>query len=214
MECKKCGSNMKRYGSDNNFDDKGNKIGQKDHYNCPDCGHDDMRYLDFANKYLEEGKPLMTRDKAREYFKSKGLDYSKINLEDIKKLSEIASEELEEYLKKGGFHAQQMGMNVRKLRVKDVKVLKKTGLQCARIKIQGSYFHDREGITFSSTGFIGFGGELSDTNIQPILKAFYRWCDVVTNQLATDWRDGIQRPGAAALENSREFENQLVKKWT
>ncbi|WP_142415446.1 hypothetical protein [Hathewaya massiliensis] len=122
----------------------------------------------------------MEREEARKYFKNKGLDYSKIKKEDIETLTNYVSEELRIYLKKGGLHAQQMGMEVRKTRVKDVKVLK-SGLQYARIRIKGSYFDNREGITFSQTGFIGFGGEFSDVNVAPILKAFCRWCDALAN---------------------------------
>jgi hypothetical protein len=119
------------------------------------------------------------RDEAREYFKNKGLSYLNITEEDIKKLSEILSEELVSYLENGGEHTKQMDMRLSKPRIKDVKVLKQTGLQYARIQIDGSYFDRREGITFSSTGFIGFGAEFSDVNVQPILKAFHRWCDLV-----------------------------------
>lgn len=121
----------------------------------------------------------MEREEAREYFKNKGLNYSMIKKEDIEKLTEILSEELNYYLKNGGFHAKQMGMQLRKPRVKDVKVLKRSGLKHAQLRIKGSYFNDREGITFSQTGFIGFGGEFSDVNVAPILKAFCRWCDTL-----------------------------------
>ncbi|AUM93811.1 TPA: hypothetical protein LA742_001152 [Clostridium botulinum] len=123
----------------------------------------------------------MEREEAREYFKNKGLDYSNIKKEDIESLTEFLSEELNYYLENGGFHAKQMDMEVRKQRVKDVKVLKKSGLKYARLRIKGSYFDDREGITFSQTGFIGFGGEFSDVNVAPILKAFCRWCDTLAS---------------------------------
>lgn len=118
----------------------------------------------------------MKREEAREYFRSKDLDYSKIKKEDIESLAAILSEELNLYLKEGGLHAQQMGMKVRRMRISDIKVLK-SGLKYARIRIDGRYFEDREGITFSQTGFIGFGVEFSDVNVEPILKAFCRWCD-------------------------------------
>lgn len=123
----------------------------------------------------------MKREEAREYFVNKGLDYSKINEDHINKLTKILSEELEYYLQNGGFHALQMDMKVSKSRVKDIKVLKRTGLKYARIQIDGGYFQRREGITFSQTGFIGFGAEFSDVNVAPILKAFCRWCDVLVS---------------------------------
>lgn len=120
------------------------------------------------------------REHAREHFQRCDLDYSMIKLEDINKLVNIVSDELQSYLEYGGEHAEQMNMKVSKVRKKDVKVLK-SGLQYARIQIDGSYFKRREGITFSSTGFIGFGVELSDVNVQPILKAFCRWCDSIAS---------------------------------
>lgn len=119
----------------------------------------------------------MTRDEAREYFKNAGLSYADLNEEDIQKLLEILSEELTLYYKNGGEHAQQMAMKVRKPRIIDIKCLKRTGLQYAFLKIDGGYFERREGISFNKNGFIGFGGEFSDVNVQPILKAFCRWCD-------------------------------------
>ena len=123
----------------------------------------------------------MNREEARDYFKNEGLSYSVITEEDIKKLSEFISDELRTYLIKGGEHAIQMDMKVSKLRVKDIKVLK-SGLKFARIQIDGSYFSKREGITFSQTGFIGFGCEFSDVNVQPFIKAFVKWCDYFTKK--------------------------------
>lgn len=126
----------------------------------------------------------MTRDEAREYFQKCGLDYSKITLEDIYRLVAFVSEELRLYFQNGGEKAKNMNMTVSMLRKKDVKVLKRSGLKYARIQVDGSYFKRREGITFSQTGFIGFGGELDSTNVQPILKAFIRWCDCVKEKEA------------------------------
>ena len=124
----------------------------------------------------------LNREKAREYFQRCDLDYSMVTMNDIDKLVKLLDEELQLYLVIGGEHAQQMNMKVSKLRKKDVKVLKKDGLQYARIQIDGSYFERREGITFSHTGFIGFGCEFSDINVEPILKAFVRWCDYVSDK--------------------------------
>lgn len=123
----------------------------------------------------------MDRNEAREHFKNLGLTYSNLTKEDITALRDILAAELLSYLSYGGEHAQQMNMKVSKLRIKDVKALK-SGLKQARIQIDGSYFSRREGITFSKTGFIGFGGEFSDVNVQPILKAFVRWCDCVAKK--------------------------------
>lgn len=115
----------------------------------------------------------LTRNQGREFFE--GLDYQDILESDIYYLVEILKSELKEY-RNTTKHAQEMGLKVSKIRKKDIKVLKRTGLKYAQIQIDGSYFERREGITFSITGFIGFAVEMDDKNIQPILRAFQKWC--------------------------------------
>jgi hypothetical protein len=121
----------------------------------------------------------LNRDEARDYFKNKGLSYTDVTEEDIRDLVQFLSEELKEYVKNGGEHAKTMDMKARKPLVKHVKILKRTSLQYAYLKVKGSYFDSREAISFNKDGFIGFGGELDDKNVQPILKAFCRWCDLM-----------------------------------
>lgn len=122
----------------------------------------------------------LDRNEAREHFKNSGLNYEILNAEHIKSLSDILSSELDNYYVNGGEHAKQMDLKLSKSRVKDVKVLK-SGLKYARLQVDGSYFKRREAITFSQTGFIGFGGELDDKNVQPILIAFCRWCNEIVS---------------------------------
>lgn len=125
----------------------------------------------------------LTRDGARTYFKDLGLSYHMIREEDIELLLSALSKELELYRNNGEEYSQQMDMKVRKPLVKDVKILKRTGLKHASLKIDGSYFVKREAITFNVDGFIGFGGELCETNVQPILRAFHSWCDVMASKV-------------------------------
>lgn len=120
----------------------------------------------------------MKRDEARAYFAGKGLSYDNISLLSIRKLSNMVESELIDYYQSGGEHAMQMNMRVSNQKKKDTN-FKGGNLVAARIGIDGSYFKDREGITFSQTGFIGFGGEFSDVNVQPILQAFCKWCDTL-----------------------------------
>lgn len=115
---------------------------------------------------------LLTRDQGREFFK--GLSYADITGNDIMDLIKILVNELEKY-KNSSEHGKQMGMSVAVLRKKDIKILKNE-FKAARIQVNGSYFSRREAVTFSETGFIGFGGELDDKNVQPILRAFKTWC--------------------------------------
>jgi hypothetical protein len=123
----------------------------------------------------------MNRDEAREYFKKSGLSYSDITEEDITSLFHLMNDEFSIYKKTGGEHAISMDMRARKPLVKHVKVFKRTGLKFAYLKVKGSYFESREAISFNENGFIGFGGELDDKNVQPILKAFCRWCDLIAS---------------------------------
>ncbi|WP_238917223.1 hypothetical protein [Clostridium sp. YIM B02555] len=118
----------------------------------------------------------MINEEAREYFKSKGLNYKNIDMKSLDVLADKLVLNLEKYKLEGGFHAQQMDMKLRK-RTKNDKKFDKSGLVRAKFYIDGSYFNKREGITFHEGGFIGFAGEFSTVNTQPILKAFIEWCD-------------------------------------
>ena len=123
----------------------------------------------------------MKREEARERFNRSELTYANLTLGDIFILMGILSNELSSYLEYGGDHAQQMAMRLHTPKVKDIKG-SANGLKYAYIKISGSYFREREGISFNENGRIGFGGEFSDVNTDPILKAFCHWCDTLTSQ--------------------------------
>lgn len=118
----------------------------------------------------------MTRDGLRDLFRNKGIIYEIIMPVDITQLAHLISIELIEYLSTGGEHAKGMNMKVAPIRKKDIN-FKDGKFVSARIQVNSSYFKRREAVTFSQTGFIGFGGELDDKNVQPILKAFCKWCE-------------------------------------
>lgn len=124
----------------------------------------------------------MNNDEAREYFKSKGLSYKNIDIKSLDILAEKLILSLEKYKLEGRFHAQQMDMKLRR-RTKQDKKFNKFGLVRARFYIDGSYFNKREGITFHENGFIGFAGEFSTVNTQPILNAFVEWCDYLASEV-------------------------------
>lgn len=121
----------------------------------------------------------MDREEARQVFKSYKLNYKDITQNDIRKLSNMIETELINYLDYGGNHAKQMDMKVGRQLKKDISFVDDK-LEYAFIKIDGSYFKNREGISFNKDGFIGFGGEFSDVNVAPILKAFIKWCNCVS----------------------------------
>jgi hypothetical protein len=125
------------------------------------------------------------RESAREYFKNKGLDYSMLRKEEIEGLVNFIREELKDFKTTGGEDAKLMDLQVRKPRIKDIKVLM-TGLEYANLHVKGSYFDRREAITFNKNGFIGFGGELSDKNVTPIIVAFKKWCDLLASYKEKD----------------------------
>lgn len=123
----------------------------------------------------------MTTQEAREYFKSKGLSYKGINPECFEQLCNIVSEQLDVY-RNSNDHAKKMDMKLSPVRKNDKKFYN-GNLVRAKIQIDGSYFKRREGITFHESGFIGFCGELSTSNSEPILKAFVKWCDMLTEDI-------------------------------
>lgn len=123
----------------------------------------------------------MNREEARKYFKDLGLSYDIVTPLQMRKLANMIEVELIDYLENGEFHAGQMNMRVASQKVKNTKFLDNK-LIYYFIKIDGAYFKEREGISFNEKGFIGFGGEFSDVNVAPILKAFCKWCNDLVKQ--------------------------------
>lgn len=121
----------------------------------------------------------MTNDEARKHFKDMHLDYSKISRLQLRKLQNMIEAELIDYLEEGTMAAQQMGMTISSIRKNDV-IFENGKFIFGQIQVDGSYFSRREAVTFNRDGFIGFGGELSSINVQPILKAFCKWCTAIT----------------------------------
>ena len=118
----------------------------------------------------------MKSEECREYFKSCGLSYSKINELDIIALMSIIETEFNRIIDEGFEFQRHMKLKVRKPLKKDIKVINK-GLAFAYLKCDGSYFSKREAISFNSDGFIGFCGWADNSCSQPILRAFLKWCD-------------------------------------
>lgn len=118
----------------------------------------------------------ITTEQARQYFKDKNLDYKMIGRKEIEFLNRLIEKELVDYFLSGDSHAYQMDMSVSRLLKKDFK-FSENGLEYAYLHVDGSYFKRRESVSFHQNGFIGFCGELSSVNSQPILKGFIKWCD-------------------------------------
>jgi len=106
--------------------------------------------------------------KLREKYKSLGLSYEKLNEEHIQMLRVFLTKEFEIF-------GSDMKLKLSTPRKKDIKILKRTGLQYAVIQVDGYYFSRREAITFNSDGFIGFAGWACDYNATPFVSAFDKW---------------------------------------
>lgn len=117
-------------------------------------------------------------NKLREKFKSL-LNYEKINEEYIQMLRIFLTKEFELF-------GSDLELKLSSSRKKDVKVLKRTGLQYAVIEVDGGYFSRREAITFNKDGFIGFAGWACDYNTTPFVSAFEKWIEwlVKTDEIA------------------------------
>lgn len=121
------------------------------------------------------------RQIAREYFKEKGLTYSKINQKDIEKLRDLIKYELQTYLPTTD-HSRSMDMRLSKIRKRDYQYNKDGTIKFVCIYIEGSYFNFREGVCFNENGFIGFCGWADGSNKIPIITAFTKWCDYLIEQ--------------------------------
>jgi hypothetical protein len=130
----------------------------------------------------------MTNNEAREYFKSKGLDYSILSQKKRDLLREFVRKELKSF-RNGQFRMIVRRQNKTKdLRIEDNRItffgIRAKGFNTMTIKGETKefvHFDDREAISFNRDGFIGFAGWADSKNVQPFLSAFVKWCDLVSN---------------------------------
>ena len=119
--------------------------------------------------YSREMPQRIRAEKIRQKFKDYGLNYGMLNEEHISHLRILVTKELKKH--------KNLKMHLKAPRVKDIKVLKRTGLRYAEIFVNAHYFSGREAITFNQNGFIGFAGWASDYNVKPFIDAFDKWID-------------------------------------
>ena len=100
---------------------------------------------------LDRFPAVCTNDEARSYFREKGLSYDSINEGDILVLVMMCQQERKT---NGAIVSCFLYMN-------------------------SHYFTRREAISFNQNGFIGFAGWADQGNVNPLLRAFLRWCDWV-----------------------------------
>lgn len=119
--------------------------------------------------------PVCTNDAAREYFKNKGLTYGDITDGDILSLVMMLNEEIKKSNRNGETSVCTMNLS-KKIRSKHRT--NGTIIECF-LYMNSHYFTQRECISFNKSGFIGFAGWADDGNLNPIRRAFLRWCDAL-----------------------------------
>ena len=117
----------------------------------------------------------ITRNEAREHFEKCGLSYKSIRRYHIDLLRALLGKEFRESRKHPDSNDHvSPGLSDK------TKFKRRAGkLAYAFLTMNGDYFKDRECVSFNSGGFIGFAGWASDGNVQPVLRAFVKWCDLI-----------------------------------
>ena len=119
----------------------------------------------------------MRNEDCRQLFINKGLTYKDINKSKIVKLKELIEIELLEF---GKTHTEiTMKLMKRGSKGKGCKFNDDGTLNKYFLMVNGSYFSDREAISFNQDGFIGFAGWADSTNVQPMLIAFNKWIEII-----------------------------------
>lgn len=120
---------------------------------------------------------MNSRELARNYFKECNLTYDDIGMNEIYKLIQILNRRIEQA------DSCMLMMNEPKLkgRYRNI-ILKDDKIKFAELKVKGTYFNDREAITFNDDGYIGFCGWADGCNLTPFVMGFKEWCDYLKNK--------------------------------
>ena len=121
---------------------------------------------------------ILGREEARNYFKDCGLDYNSITEGDILALVLLLNEEIKKSNNNGEVSIERFTLSKKM----DVKYKKDGTLKTCFLFVNGSYFKNRECISFNEDEFIGFAGWASYNNVKPILRAFIKWCDELAKE--------------------------------
>ena len=116
---------------------------------------------------------VCTTKEARQYFRDKGLSYHDITEGDILSLLMLLNLEIKKSNKAGETSDSTMHMSSK------IDMKKRTNgtiIKCF-LYINSHYFTQREAISFNEDGYIGFAGWADQGNTNPLLRAFLRWCD-------------------------------------
>lgn len=124
------------------------------------------------------------RELARNYFKECNLTYDDIGMNEIYKLIQILNRRIEQV------DSCMLMINEPKLKGKYRNIILKDGkIKFVEIRVKGSYFDDREAITFYDDGYIGFCGWADGYNLTPFVMGFKEWCDYLKKKKLGDKND-------------------------
>lgn len=127
------------------------------------------------------GNAVCTNDEARQYFKDKGLTYADITDGDILTLTMMLNQELKKSNK-----AEETSCVMRLSEKIDIKHRSNGSITACYLYMNSHYFTRREAISFNRDGFIGFAGWADQGNVNPLLRAFLRWCDYLAGERRTN----------------------------
>lgn len=113
------------------------------------------------------------RDLARNHFLKCGLSYSDIGLKEIRLLIKYLNKHFKDY---DGCMTEIVEPRLTG-NYKDIILNSNKKIKFAQLRVKGTYFEDREAITFNEDGWIGFCGWADISNLTPFAMAFREWCD-------------------------------------
>lgn len=122
------------------------------------------------------------RELARDYYKKCGITYEDITMNSLYKLIQLLNKRIVEA------GSCMIMINEPKLKGTNKNIVfKNNKLVFAEIRVKGTYFDDREAITFNKDGFIGLCGWADGYNLTPFVMGFKDWCDYMKNKVGDDF---------------------------
>lgn len=122
---------------------------------------------------------MNSRELARDYYKKCNISYEDIGINEIYKLIQFLNGEIIKA------NSCMLMINEPKLNGQHKNILldKNNKIKFAEIRVKGTYFDDREAITFNEDGFIGFCGWADRYNTVPFVIGFKNWCDYMKEKI-------------------------------
>lgn len=118
------------------------------------------------------------RDFARKHFLKCGLSYKDIGLDEINVLVYYLNKNIENYKS----YLVEVKEPVLKGKYKNIVLDSNKKIKFAELRVKGTYFDDREAITFNEDGWIGFCGWADMQNLTPFVMGFIEWCNFLKDR--------------------------------